>query len=162
MADLKGEVRVKPLEPEVNVNLSAFFPDDYIPDIDQRLGAYRRLARMTSLKEISAFKLELEDRFGPLPEPAENLLLKIMLKVLCRRADVKRLDLAGVSLALAFSPDHLEDPEPALKFALSDPQRCNFSEKYLLKVRLSAGSDRGLLAQIKNILNKIGCHGNGL
>ncbi len=162
MADLKGEVRVKPLDPEVNVSLSAFFPDDYIPDIDQRLGAYRRLARMGSLKEISAFKLELEDRFGQLPEPVENLLLKIMLKVLCRRAAVKRLDLTGTALTLAFSPDHLQDPEPVLNFALGDPRACALSDRHLLKVQLGAASDRGLLGQIKNILNKIGRHGNGL
>ncbi len=162
MADLKGEVRVKPLEPEVNVSLSAFLPDDYIPDIDQRLGAYRRLARMRALKEIAAFKQELEDRFGPLPEPAENLLLKIMLKVLCRRAAVKRLDLTGGTLTLTFSSDHLSDPDPVLRFAASEPARCSLGESHLLKVRLNAGSDRRLLSQTKNILNKIACRDNGL
>ena len=48
-------------------------------DIDQRLSIYRRLAKMDDLKEIAAMKPELADRFGPLPEETENLLLKIML-----------------------------------------------------------------------------------
>ena len=85
-----------------------------------------------------------------------------MLKVLCRRAAVKRLDLTGSALTLAFSPDHLSDPDPVLRFAASEPARCSLGESHLLKVRLNAGSDRRLLAQTKNILNKIACRDNGL
>ncbi|MCK5417005.1 MAG: transcription-repair coupling factor, partial [Desulfobacterales bacterium] len=52
MAELKGEAPLESLEPEINVRMSAFISESYIPDIDQRLAAYRRLAKMTELKEI--------------------------------------------------------------------------------------------------------------
>ncbi|NIV97724.1 hypothetical protein GWN26_00635, partial [Candidatus Saccharibacteria bacterium] len=53
VAELKGETPLEPLDPEINVRMSAFLSESYIPDIDQRMAAYRRLARMTELKEIA-------------------------------------------------------------------------------------------------------------
>jgi transcription-repair coupling factor (superfamily II helicase) len=73
---------VEKLEPEINIPVSVFIPESYIPDLDQRLIAYRRLAKMTELKDISEFKSELTDRYGELPVEAGNLLMKIMLKIL--------------------------------------------------------------------------------
>ncbi len=93
VANIKGETVTEDLEPEISIPFSAYIPEEYIPDIDQRLTAYRRLSKMDSLKEISDFKAEMEDRFGPLPEEGVNLLLKIMLRVLCVKAGVKKLDL---------------------------------------------------------------------
>ena len=111
ISEVKGHPAVEPLEPEINIAFSAFIPESYIPDIDQRLSAYRRLARMTELDEIADFKGELADRFGPIPAEAANLLLKIMVKILSARAGVKRLDLAGPLLTMQFSEPHLKDPQ---------------------------------------------------
>ena len=93
MAELKGDAVPENLEPEINIAMSALIPEAYMADIDQRLSAYRRLAKMTELKEIADLKAELIDRFGDLPPETESLFLKIMLKVLSIKAGVKRLDL---------------------------------------------------------------------
>ena len=74
IAELKGEATVESLEPEINVNFSALLAELYIPDIDQRMSAYRRLAKMTDLQQISDFKSELIDRFGSLPDAAGHLV----------------------------------------------------------------------------------------
>ena len=110
MAELKGEPVREALDPEINLPMSALISAAYIVDIDQRLTAYRRLARMTSLGEISDFKAELIDRYGPLPVEAGNLLLKIMLKVLSIKAGVKRLDLTDRQVLLHFSETHQQNP----------------------------------------------------
>jgi transcription-repair coupling factor (superfamily II helicase) len=110
VAQMKGEPIVEGLEPEINLPMSAHIAEDYVADIDQRLSIYRRLAKMNDLKDISAMKAELIDRFGPLTEATENLLLKIMLRVLSVRAGVKRLDLFGQQLCLAFSEAHQHRP----------------------------------------------------
>ncbi|MBW1752079.1 MAG: transcription-repair coupling factor, partial [Deltaproteobacteria bacterium] len=94
MAELKGDTVPESLEPEINIAMSAFIPETYMADIDQRLSAYRRLAKMTKLKEMADLKAELIDRFGDLPPETESLFLKIMLKVLSIKAGVKRLDLS--------------------------------------------------------------------
>ncbi|MBW1988922.1 MAG: transcription-repair coupling factor [Deltaproteobacteria bacterium] len=80
VAELKGEDHRPPPEPEINVDFPAFFPESYIPDVDQRLAAYRRLARMEEPREVGAFKEEITDRFGRLPGEATGLLYKIMLR----------------------------------------------------------------------------------
>ncbi|MEA3232845.1 MAG: TRCF domain-containing protein, partial [Thermodesulfobacteriota bacterium] len=107
---LKGETTIDPLEPEINLPLAAYIPEDYMPDIDQRLTTYRRLARMTALEDVSSFKRELKDRFGELPDEAVSLLIKIMLRILAIRAGVKRLDLTEKQLTLYLSTPHLKNP----------------------------------------------------
>jgi transcription-repair coupling factor (superfamily II helicase) len=160
MAELKGETVHESLEPEINITMPASIPESYIQDIDQRLSAYRRLAKMTEPNEIADYKEELVDRFGALPVEAANLLLKIMLRVLAIKAGVKRLDLKGLQLSLCFSPDHQKNPPGILDMVVSRGKRFEFTGNNVLKVELSKRNRAGLLAQTKNILKEIMQHVN--
>jgi transcription-repair coupling factor (superfamily II helicase) len=153
--ELKGEETIEPLEPEINVSVSAFLAESYIPDIDQRMSAYRRLAKMIELQQIADFKAELLDRFGPLPEEAANLLLKILLKVMAKKAGVLRLDLLGQNLILNFSESHQRDPAAMVEMILADPKRFNLSPENVLKIRLTSRRLNSQLAQAKNLLKEI-------
>ncbi|MEE4262864.1 MAG: transcription-repair coupling factor [Desulfobacteraceae bacterium] len=155
ISDLKGEETVEPLDPEINVNFSAFLSESYIPDIDQRMSAYRRLAKMTELQQLADFKSESLDRFGPLPEEAENLLLKIMLKVLAKAAGVSRLDLVGRNLSLNFSEFHQRNPAALVDMILAAPKNFNLSPEHVLKTQLASSRLNSQLAQIKNLLKEI-------
>jgi transcription-repair coupling factor (superfamily II helicase) len=160
ISELKGEPVVEDLEPEINLPLSAFLPETYIPDIDQRLSLYRRLARMTDLKTIGALKAEMQDRFGPLPEEAGNLMLKIMLKVLAVRAGCRRLDLNDSQAALQFSEIHQQRPSGIVTVTSLAADRYRLTPDHLLKAQLTPGPPNALLAQIKNILIEIARHVN--
>jgi transcription-repair coupling factor (superfamily II helicase) len=160
MATLKGEKVQERLDPEININMPAMIPESYMPDIDQRLTAYRRLAKMTELKDIADFKAELIDRFGALTDEAANLLLKIMLRVLAIKAGVKRIDLNDSQLSFSFSPEHQKNPSGILDMILSDPDRFEFTPDQLLKARLKKGDATRLIAQTKNILKEIMQHVN--
>jgi transcription-repair coupling factor (superfamily II helicase) len=131
-----------------------------MPDIDQRLTAYRRLAKMTELKDIADFKAELIDRFGALTDEAANLLLKIMLRVLAIKSGVKRIDLKDSQLSFSFSPEHQKNPSGIMDMILSDPDRFEFTPDQLLKARLKKGDATRLIAQTKNILKEIMQHVN--
>jgi transcription-repair coupling factor (superfamily II helicase) len=155
IADLKGEETIEPLDPEINVNFSAFLSESYIPDIDQRMSAYRRLAKMTELQQLADFKAESLDRFGPLPAEAENLLLKIMLKVLAKTAGVSRLDLVGRHLSLNFSESHQRNPAAIVDMIMAAPQAYNLTPAHVLKIKLDSSRLTGRLAQTKNILKEI-------
>jgi len=155
MAELKGEPTLEPLEPEVNISFSAFLAETYIVDIDQRMAAYRRLARMNELHEIADFKSELIDRFGPLPEEAANLLLKIALKVLAKKAGVAKLDIAGKELILQFSQLHQSNPAAMIDMILADPDRFELTPEHVLKAKLSSHSINAQLAQAKYLLKDI-------
>jgi transcription-repair coupling factor (superfamily II helicase) len=155
VAGLKGEETVEPLEPEINVNFSAFIAESYIPDIDQRMSAYRRLAKMTELQQLADFKSESLDRFGPLPEEAEDLLLKIMLKVLAKKAGVSRLDLVGRNLSLNFSESHQRNPAALVDMIMAAPKNFKLSPEHVLKTKLGSPDLNSQLAQTKNLLIEI-------
>ena len=155
IADLKGAETIEPLDPEINVNFSAFLSESYIPDIDQRMSAYRRLAKMTELQQLADFKSESLDRFGPLPEEAEKLLLKIMLKVLAKTAGVSRLDLVGRNLTLNFSQSHQRNPAAIVDMIMETPQTYKLTPAHILKVKLDSSRLTAQLAQTKNLLKEI-------
>jgi transcription-repair coupling factor (superfamily II helicase) len=161
ICELKGEAMVEPLEPEINVNMSALLAEHYIPDIDQRMSAYRRLAKMTDLSQIADFKSELIDRFGPLPDEATNLLFKIVLKVLAKNAGVSRLDMTNQNLILYFSQEHQRNPAAMVDMIINAPERFKLSPDYVLKVRLASNNLNAHLAQTKNILKEIAQRVNG-
>ncbi|MFZ0133207.1 MAG: transcription-repair coupling factor [Desulfobacterales bacterium] len=158
VAEMKGEPVQEPLSPEINIQLSAFIPESYIPDIDQRLSAYRRLSRLTEVAEISDFKTELADRYGPPPEEVLNLLLKIMLRVFAIKAGVKRLDLVGPGLTLVFSEAHQNDPRGLAEMVVSAPDTCSLTPDCVLKTRLRGREKKAWLGQAKNILKEVARH----
>ncbi|HLB50472.1 MAG TPA: transcription-repair coupling factor, partial [Anaerolineales bacterium] len=73
----------------VDLPIPATLPSDYIPDRDLRLRLYRRLAEIKEEKALNDIAAELADRFGPLPEPVENLLFQMRVKLLAQRASVE-------------------------------------------------------------------------
>ncbi|MCG6909138.1 MAG: transcription-repair coupling factor [Deltaproteobacteria bacterium] len=160
ISELKGERLIPQLEPEVNMALSAYIPETYIEDIDQRLSIYRRLAKMTDIAEITALKNELIDRFGNLPDEAGNLLLKIMLKILARHAGVMRLDIAGSDMTVHFSEAHQENPERLADMIVAGGDRFRLTPGYVLNAHLSHQGAYARLTQAKNILKDIARHVN--
>lgn len=160
ISELKGEPVIEKLEPEINLPISAYVPESYIPDIDQRLSAYRSLAKIIELKEISDFKEEIIDRYGPLPDEAANLLMKIMLKILSVQGGVKRLDVSERNLFLVFSEIHQKHPFGLVDLVAADPKKYQFTPDHVLKVNLARTGIHESMAEIKNILKEIARHVN--
>jgi transcription-repair coupling factor (superfamily II helicase) len=73
----------------VDLPLEAHLPVEYIPHDDLRLRLYRRMAEMTDPAVVDEFAQELADRFGPIPEPALNLVYLLRVKVLAALAGVE-------------------------------------------------------------------------
>jgi transcription-repair coupling factor (superfamily II helicase) len=136
MHEIKGEPIEKAFEPEINIGLSAFLPEEYISDIDQRLACYKRLSRMTESGEPDRFRRELADRYGPLPEEAKNLMEKIGLKVLARKARIINLDLSAEWVVLTFDQDHHADADKIINMVNSYPENIRVTPDMCLKARL--------------------------
>jgi transcription-repair coupling factor (superfamily II helicase) len=134
--DLKGEQTIEPLEPEINASMSTGFPEEYIESVEQRLTLYRRLSRITRISDISDMKKELIDRYGTLPKPAENMLVKIMLRVYCIKAGVQRLDISPNVLTLVLSRPHHKKSMEDLNTALKGRADFEFIKKDSIRIRL--------------------------
>jgi transcription-repair coupling factor (superfamily II helicase) len=72
----------------IDLPLAAYVPPDYVPDSILRLRLYRRMAGLHEMEEVDEMAEELADRFGPIPDPVDNLLYQLRIKVLATRAGV--------------------------------------------------------------------------
>ncbi len=96
VAELKGEARPEPVELSLDLPDDAHLPADYVPAEDVRLEAYRRLTSVRTDDEVDDVRAEWEDRFGPLPPPAEALVAVARL-----RAECVRLGITDVAVTVA-------------------------------------------------------------
>jgi transcription-repair coupling factor (superfamily II helicase) len=89
-AERRGEVpALEPLEDTlIDLPLAAYIPTDYVPDPTLRLRLYRRMSTLNSLPEIDEMAEEYADRFGPIPDPVNNLLYQLRVKTLALKASV--------------------------------------------------------------------------
>jgi transcription-repair coupling factor (superfamily II helicase) len=99
--------------PQITVGTPVMIPESYVPDLTLRMSLYRRLADLTEATDIDAFGAELIDRFGPLPEEVDHLLKIVLVKALCRRANVEKVDAGPKGIVLTFRNNSFPNP-PAL------------------------------------------------
>ncbi|MDR2186738.1 MAG: transcription-repair coupling factor [Azonexus sp.] len=100
---------------EINLRAPALLPDNYCPDVHERLTLYKRLANGETREEIDALQEELIDRFGPLPPQTEALLATHRLRLLIKPLQIAKLDAGNDQITLQFSPEFAQNPpiEPA-------------------------------------------------
>ncbi|MEU3325242.1 transcription-repair coupling factor [Streptomyces albus] len=104
-----GPVEEAPPEVKVELPVDAHVPHDYAPGERLRLQAYRSIAAAATEEDIASVREELTDRYGPLPEPVENLLLVAGLRMLARSVGVSDITLQGNKIR--FSPVELRESQ---------------------------------------------------
>src|SRR5262245_17742268 len=108
--ELKGEDLEDDRRAAVNLRLDLRIDETYIPDMNQRLTAYRRLASARSVDEIASFLEELRDRYGPPPKSVTNLAQYARIRVIADRIGVESLDREGQVVVFKFRQDAKLDP----------------------------------------------------
>jgi transcription-repair coupling factor (superfamily II helicase) len=118
VAELRGEGEAADTgwSPQITVGTAVMIPESYVPDLQLRLGLYRRLGELTTTEEIDAFGAELIDRFGPMPEEVQHLLKIVFIKALCRRANVEKLDAGPKGAVLHFRNREFAEPAALVRF----------------------------------------------
>jgi len=96
--------------PQITIGMPVLIPEDYVPDLSVRLALYRRLADLDDEREIDSFAAELVDRFGAMPVEVDYLLKTVVLKALCRRANVAKIDAGPKGAVISFRDDSFADP----------------------------------------------------
>src|SRR5690606_19182157 len=91
-------------------------PEAYIPDLDVRLGLYRRLSGLSTKVELEGFAAELIDRFGDLPKEVNTLLLVMRIKAMCKRAHIARMDAGPKGATVQFHMDKFPSPAGLVEF----------------------------------------------
>jgi transcription-repair coupling factor (superfamily II helicase) len=102
--------------PQINVGATVMIPEHFVPDLNLRMGLYRRLAEVGTKDQINGFAAELIDRFGKLPEEVEQLLKIIEIKSLCRTAGIEKIETGPKGAIVAFRKDHFANPAGLVEF----------------------------------------------
>ncbi len=113
--------------PVINLGVPVLIPESYVPDLDVRLGLYRRLSGLQGKVELEGFAAELIDRFGTLPKEVNTLLLVVRIKGECRKAGIARLDAGPRGATIQFHNDKFANPAGLVDFI--------HAQKGLAKVR---------------------------
>ncbi|MFL6779041.1 MAG: transcription-repair coupling factor [Sphingomicrobium sp.] len=95
--------------PQINVEAPILIPEHYVPDLDLRMGLYRRLGELEDRQEVEAFGAELIDRFGKLPQETKNLLQIVETKINCKKARIAKLDVGAKGAVITFAPNGFPD-----------------------------------------------------
>jgi transcription-repair coupling factor (superfamily II helicase) len=89
--EIRGQEIPKVEDTQIDLTLTAFIPTEYMPDIDQKMSAYRAVATAKSKEELSAIAAEWNDRYGTIPVAASQLLRVMELKQLGKSLGFSRI-----------------------------------------------------------------------
>ena len=119
---------------QLETDLPISFPTDYIENISERITLYRELDNLRSEDQLLDFRKRLIDRFGVLPEPAEELLSVVRLRWICCRLGIEKILLKGerLTMYLVQHKDAYWQSEQfgnIVQYAASRPERCLLHEE---------------------------------
>ncbi len=150
--ELQGLAKEDRIDPDLRLGVSAFLPETYLHDPNQRLVFYRRLASAESDRAVFELADELRDRYGALPE-AGLLLLEVMkLRVMLKQLRIEAAEYDGRRLVFAFHASTQVKPETILARLQQPDVPCSFSPDYRLSIDVGKLEDKALLLQAKKEL----------
>ena len=149
---LRGKEREEKIDPEIRLGLSAFLPESYLPDPNQRLQFYQRMAAAEEESDLLDLTEELRDRYGELPAAAELLLGTMKLRILLKRLQIELMEYDGHRLSLLFHASTGVSVERIRELLTSQPRRYGFSTDYRMTIDIGRWRERELLVQIRKEL----------
>jgi len=153
-----GEYKGEPVEeatpdPEIHFPLAAYLPEDYVPDVQQRLALYRRLSGRLTLEMVNDLEEEFLDRFGPLPPEGRNLLEVVRAKQRLRQLGVRRLDIQDSFAVLQFAHPERLDLTRLLDILKQRPRSFRLGPDQTLRIKLPETGP--VLDRLQNCLKEV-------
>lgn len=129
--------------PQINLGVPVLIPEDYVPDLDVRLGLYRRLSSLTTKVELEGFAAEMIDRFGKLPREVNTLLLVVRIKAECKKAGIAKLDGGPKGVTVQFHNDKFASPAGLVAFVQAERGQAKIKDnKIVVRRDWAKASDR--------------------
>lgn len=140
---------------EINLRIPALVPDDYLPDVHQRLILYKRLASTQSQEQLHELQVEIIDRFGLLPEPLKNLMRQTGLRIRAEALGISKVDAGGAWAAMAFSANTQVDPLVLVELVQSAPNDYALESGDQMKFRLNGEAADDKLNDLDRFLTRL-------
>jgi transcription-repair coupling factor (superfamily II helicase) len=152
--EMKGEAAPDEAETQLNLGLNIRIPGEYIPEENQRLQMYKRVAGVESEGRLQDVEIEIKDRYGPPPSAVRNLLDYASLKLLCMRVGVNAIDRKRDQVTFKFRQNATVNPEHLARF-VSAQKGAHFTPDGMLKFTLKATQPEEVLRALHTVLEQL-------
>ncbi|WP_321393728.1 transcription-repair coupling factor [uncultured Desulfuromusa sp.] len=149
---LRGKEREERIDPEIRLGLSAFFPEKYLPDPNQRLQFYQRMAGAADDEEIFDLVEELRDRYGEPPKAGEVLIATMRLRILLKKLCVELLEYDNKRLSLLFHSSTKVSPDLIRQLVTEQADKYRLGADFKLSIDLGRLPPGELLVRVRKEL----------
>jgi transcription-repair coupling factor (superfamily II helicase) len=152
--EMKGEATPDEAETQLNLGLNIRIPAEYIPEENQRLRMYKRIAGVETESQLSDVRAELQDRYGEPPPAVRNLLEYATLKLLAVRVGATGIERKRDLVTIKFRQNAIIDPGKLAQF-VSSQRGTQFSPDGMLKFSLNASAAQEVLRRLRSVLERL-------
>ena len=149
--------RSEDFDPEINLSISAYIPESYINDIEQRYVMYRRIAQQSRVEASSDTDLhdELEDRYGPLPPEVSNLFSVVAVKKKLIDLRISKVERGAANLVFSFMNDTPVKTEPLLQKISASKSSIRLTPDGRLIAAAPTESDKQIFNHLERIIDDL-------
>ena len=141
--------------PEIDLQISAILPEDYIYDVHIRLITYKRIANAVNETQLHDLQIELIDRFGLLPTPAKHLIAITLLKLLAQRSGVLKIRASTQFARLEFGNSELINLQILMNLIQTQSNLYQMDGMTAIRCTLKSQNPEGRILEIEQFLRKI-------
>ena len=154
--ELKGESSEERPAAQLNLGIALRIDESYVPEENQRLRLYKKIAGAASESAINEVRAEMEDRYGVPPDATVYLLEAAMLRLECERMGVAQIDRKRGELQIRFTENAKVDPQQLMRLVARNAKRgAQFTPQGILKYPLAATRPDEVLLEIRELLENL-------
>jgi len=140
---------------EINLQISAIIPEDYLPNVHTRLILYKRIAGAKTPHELSELRVEMIDRFGLLPQACQNLFAIAELKLQTEPLGIQKITANTDAIKIEFSEKPKIDPQKIIDLIQANPKQYKLSGTNKLQFFIETKTPQERIDAVKQLLDKI-------
>ncbi len=154
--EMKGESSEERPTTQLNLGIALRIDESYVPEENQRLRLYKKIAGAASEAAVNEVRAEMEDRYGAPPDATVYLLEASLIRLECERIGIAQVDRKRAELQLRFTEDASIDPQQLMRLVARNAKRgAQFTPQGLLKYPLSATRNDELLLEIRELIQNL-------
>ena len=140
---------------DIELQLTALIPEDYLPDVFTRLTLYKRIAGATDSGALRELQVEMIDRFGLLPQPVKNLFELARLRQRTRSLGIRKIVLGEEGGRVEFFADAAIDPGALIKLVQSGDSRYQLEGPEKLRINAAMASPGQRIGFVQQLLSQL-------
>jgi transcription-repair coupling factor (superfamily II helicase) len=151
--EMKGESSEERPATQLNLGIALRIDESYVPEENQRLRLYKKIAGATSEASVNEMRAEMEDRYGAPPDATVYLLEASLIRLECERIGIAQVDRKRAELQIRFTENAAIDPQTLMRLVARNAKRgAQFTPQGLLKYPLTSARSDEILLEIRELI----------